>query len=285
MIWCISARAGAACGLALAAVLGAPPGIARAADVGESFLRGAFAPPTETTEFKPYNNWDGPYIGVTIGQSFMQSDMSDNVSGMVRHLLRTTAIENEGGVSSWPSLNGSDSGHVVGGFVGYNWQQPSGLVLGIEGAYQMAVDDLEAFAKDSIARSFSTNSGATSNDVSMVSRGRFAIKDYATVRGRVGYAFEQFLPYASLGVSVARVSYRTSVRIDARQNSGPIFTFTDTSQNDNAVAYGANLARGVDVTLLPNLFLRGEWEYIAFAKLNGIRADMNTFRFCLGLKF
>lgn len=275
-------RLTAAHGLAIAAVLIAPLDLARAADIGDSFLRGTFAPPTE---LRRYNNWDGPYIGVTLGRSFLHTDMSESAGAMIKNLLRTTAIENEGNVSDWPSLVGDASGNTLGGFVGYNWQQPSGLVLGIEGAYQMATDDIEAFATDSIARNFSTNNGGTSNNVRVVSGGHFAIKDYATLRGRVGYVIDQFLPYASAGVSIARVSYRTHVRVDGNQNGGPTFTFRDSAENENAVAYGANLALGVDVILLPNVFLRGEWEYIAFAKIDGIRSDVNSFRVGLGLKF
>jgi opacity protein-like surface antigen len=266
---------------ALAAVIAAPAG-AHAADVAESFLRGAFAPPSEV-EFKPSAvNWEGPYVGVDIGRSFLDSDMSDSASEMIEKMLRNTTVENEGNISSWPSLDGSASGNTWGGFVGYNWQQLSGIVLGLEGAYHMASDDLEAFASDRLSRVVPVGGG--SDGVTLTTNGRFAIKDYATIRGRVGYVLGQFLPYASLGVSIARVSYRTHARVDVVEG-GQNFTFKGTTEKDDAVAYGANLALGADVILLPNLFLRGEWEYIAFAKVDGIRSQVNTFRVGLGLKF
>ncbi len=41
----------------------------------------------------------------------------------------------------------------------------------------------------------------------------------------------------------------------------------------------------MDVALLPNVFVRGEWEYIAFAPVGGIRSNINTGRVGLGVKF
>jgi opacity protein-like surface antigen len=265
---------------ALGVVMIAGLGSAHAADVAESFLRGAFAPPTE---FKAYNNWEGFYVGADLGRSLMSADMSDSASSLIEHMLRNATVQDQGNISSWPSLNGSATGNVWGGFVGYNWQQLSGIVLGLEGGYHTMSGDFSAFAKDHIRRVIDVN--GTNDDVTERSGSRFTIKDYATFRGRVGYAMGQFLPYAGLGVSVARVSYHTHVSVGVSQNNGPTIPFNSVIDKDNAVAYGANITLGTDVTLLPNLFLRGEWEYIAFAKVEGIRADMNTFRVGLGLKF
>jgi len=41
----------------------------------------------------------------------------------------------------------------------------------------------------------------------------------------------------------------------------------------------------MDVAVLPNVFVRGEWEYIAFALLGGIRPNINTGRVGVGMKF
>src|SRR6266849_2440090 len=50
-------------------------------------------------------------------------------------------------------------------------------------------------------------------------------------------------------------------------------------------AYGAAAGLGVDVALLPNVFLRGEWEFVQFAPLQGDHIHINTVRTALGLKF
>ena len=41
----------------------------------------------------------------------------------------------------------------------------------------------------------------------------------------------------------------------------------------------------MDVAILPNVFLRGEWEYVGFAQVGGIRTNINTGRVGIGVKF
>ena len=53
----------------------------------------------------------------------------------------------------------------------------------------------------------------------------------------------------------------------------------------NAFAYGAAVGLGVDISLLPNMFLRAEWEYIHFANIHDIQVNMNTGRVGIGVKF
>jgi opacity protein-like surface antigen len=185
--------------------------------------------------------------------------------------------------------NGRGTGNQFGGFAGYNWQLDE-LVLGFEGAYHRTATPITAGGVDTLSRRFTTSDGYD-NSVRLRTSGRFQLRDYATMRGRVGYAFGQFMPYAGAGFSVGRVGYSTSatVRVTApAQGGNPPIDFgpvTKTDGKENAIAYGANLALGVDITLLPNMFLRGEWEYIAFAPIEGTRANVNTFRAGLGLKF
>ena len=246
-------------------------------------LRGTFVPPSG---FISYSRWDGFYFGADWGQSRLNADFNDNLHSQLAKFLRNTTIEQEAQISHLPDVQGNGTGNVWGGFAGYNWLIAPDLVLGIEGAYHMAQQPIRASGSDVIARSFTT-SGGTTYDVNMNSRGRIDLKDYATVRGRAGYVWGQFLPYAGLGMSVARVSYRTSTNLVLTQQSVPPVTVTQTlvSQKDNAIAYGANLSLGMDVALLPNVFLRGEYEYIAFAPVSGIRSNVSTFRAGLGAKF
>jgi opacity protein-like surface antigen len=41
----------------------------------------------------------------------------------------------------------------------------------------------------------------------------------------------------------------------------------------------------VDWAVTPGLFLRAEWEFIAFASVNGARNNINTASVGLGLRF
>ena len=43
--------------------------------------------------------------------------------------------------------------------------------------------------------------------------------DYGTLRGRAGYAFGQFLPYAFFGGAVGRFNYSTSTTVRPRRGA------------------------------------------------------------------
>ncbi len=97
-----------------------------------------------------------------------------------------------------------------------------------------------------------------------------------------------------IGAAVGRFNYANSATTTVSGNSptiappndtyGPI-TDTQTSSKSNAIAAGLVLGLGMDVALLPNVFLRGEWEFVAFAQVEGIRASLNTARVALGVRF
>jgi opacity protein-like surface antigen len=147
----------------------------------------------------------------------------------------------------------STSSTTFGGFLGYNIQWDN-LVLGVDGAYNRA-SSLETSAA----------SGTSSASIKLV--------DYATFRARAGYAFGQFLPYGFVGGAVGRVNYTT------------ISAGVTTNSRDNAYAAGFTAGLGLDVSLLPNVFLRGEYEYVAYSPVGVIRSSTNTGRVGLGVRF
>ena len=58
------------------------------------------------------------------------------------------------------------------------------------------------------------------------------------------------------------------------------------SQTTNGqIAFGFTGGLGVEIGLLPNLFLRAEWELVQFPNISDIRVMMNTARVGVGLKF
>ncbi len=65
----------------------------------------------------------------------------------------------------------------------------------------------------------------------------------------------------------------------------PTFVQSASNNKDNAFVGSFTLGLGVDVALLSNVFLRGEWEFVGFAKVNGILSNTNTGRIGLGVKF
>ena len=68
---------------------------------------------------------------------------------------------------------------------------------------------------------------------------------------------------------------------------GPPYAFSQTLQEANmgAVAYGYTAGIGMDVALMQNVFIRGEWEYVQFGNFHNLRTNINSVRGGVGIKF
>ncbi|AXK81319.1 porin family protein [Pseudolabrys taiwanensis] len=270
--------------VAAAALLLVTIGGARAADLpdDDDWLRGSFS---DTPAFV---RWDGVQFGATIGLSSLNANFGNSTSSQISYILRNTTIENEGNVSGWTTLpSTSSNSRQYGGFIGYNWQW-SELVLGADLSYNY-MSSLEASATDSMSRIFNTSDGYE-NSVTVRSSSSIKLVDYATLRGRAGYAIGQFLPYAMLGLAVGRFNYVNSASVTASGTSasgGSPYNFSGskTDAKNNAFAIGFLGGVGVDVALLPNVFLRAEYEFISFSSVNSIRTNLSTGRLGVGVRF
>jgi opacity protein-like surface antigen len=183
---------------------------------------------------EPYARWDGISLGAQFGWSNLTADFGSVTSDAVLPKVSSNSAQ-------------------YGGFIGYNVQWDR-LVLGVEGAYNR----------------FNSLSATSTNDPIAST---FKIVDYATLRGRAGYAIGQFLPYMFVGAAVGRVDYQTTT-------SGAI-----TSSQDNGYAGGFTTGLGLDVAILPNIFVRAEYEYVLFTQIGGVRASTNTARAGVGIRF
>jgi opacity protein-like surface antigen len=263
---------------ALALVLAAPAGAS-----AQDFLRGSLFNGAAT-------RWDGINFGVQLGLTNMNTDFGNSTSSLVAFALRNTTVENEFSPSSWTTLPATTTnGRQYGAFLGYNlqWDQ---LVIGFDLAYnRMSLQ--ETSASDSISRMVTT-SDTYVNTVMIVAQSQLQMIDYATMRARAGYAFGQFLPYAVVGAAVGRFNYANTATTTVSGVSatatpptyGPLVDTESNSKNDAVVA-GGLVGLGIDVALIPNVFLRAEWEYVAFAPVGGIRANINTGRVGIGARF
>jgi opacity protein-like surface antigen len=267
----------------LCALLSAGSQAAFAADwIDDVPLRGAFSGGPM--------RWDGVNFGVHAGVSVMNTAFGGSTSSQVAYLLRNTTIENEFAPSGWATLPSTDTNSAsYGAFLGYSVQWDA-LVLGVDAAYSRN-SSLEAAATDSISRQFVTSDGFN-NNVTVTATASVKLVDYATLRGRAGYAIGQFLPYAFFGGVVGRFNYVSTAHVQADGTppaGGPGAPFsldlTSSDGKDNAFAAGVTAGVGLDVAIMPNVFLRGEWEYIYFAPLHGINTYMNTLRAGIGLRF
>jgi opacity protein-like surface antigen len=253
------------------------------ADAADWPLRGSVVPQAT------YVRWDGAQIGVEAGWGTFRNDFGNSTSSLVAFILRNTTAESEFAPSTWTTLpSGTTNGPVFGGYIGYNMQWDQ-LVLGVDLGYKYA--NIATGANDSISRQFTT-SDQVQNVVSIDARSQMKLVDYATLRGRAGYAWGQFLPYAFVGIAAGRFNYGTTVTV--RHTGTPIppspvlpFDVTDTASNGktNAVVGGGAAGLGIDWAVTPGMYLRAEWEYVLFAPVNGSRSNINTGKVGVGARF
>lgn len=269
----ISRPGAVAASLALAAALTIAAVPARAADwLGDTPLRGALSGAPAS--------WDGVYIGGAMGVANSDTDYSDSTHDFIAYSLRESAVGSENTPQDWSVLSSDiEHGRSYGGFIGYNttWGD---VILSAEIAYNK-VSGLDSSASGSINRTVSNSNG--SDTVYISATNSLKLNDYATVRGRVGYAFGQFLPYAFVGAAVGRFNYSSNIYLSVSGADNGTFT-QDESQSD-AILAGFTTGLGADVALTPNIFLRGEWEFIAFARFKGIRMNTNTGRAGIAVRF
>ena len=276
-------------GIALCSALAAASaGSARAADWP---LRGSIEPAS-------YTRWDGWQAGVQFGYGNMNTDPGNSTSSVIAFILRNTALESEFAPSQWTTLGkGTTNSQVFGAFIGYNMQWDN-LVLGFDFGYKHPTR-LDAGANDSITRRVVTASDNVQHDVTIDAQTTLKLVDYATLRGRAGYAVGQFLPYAFVGAALGRFNYSTTVSVSDFLTQLPLVPSppggplgfavltpsTATAGKDNTLVGGVAAGLGADWAVTPSIFMRAEWEFIAFASVNGARNNLNTANVGIGLRF
>lgn len=123
----------------------------------------------------------------------------------------------------WSDANGNDqSGYLIGGQLGYNYQLVSGMLFGVE-------TDI----------TFTGIDGA-------IPGGNFAVNNIGTIRGRLGYAFDRVMLYATGGLAYA---------------NGEV---TVASLSNDQTHWGFALGAGIEGMISPNVSVRLEYIYTDF---------------------
>ena len=169
----------------------------------------------------PYFNWSGLYFGLNGGGGWGRSSHTDANFG------NSTG---EFGVS----------GGLIGGTLGFNYQVGS-WVWGLEG-------DLD-WAKIH----------GSSGPINGVNYDSY-LQWLSTVRGRVGYAFDRFLPYVTGGLAVGDVKGTIT--------SPPVTILSGT--NTQA---GWTLGAGVEYAFTPSLSAKAEYLYVDLGSSTPVPGD------------
>ncbi|MEH2498087.1 outer membrane immunogenic protein [Bradyrhizobium sp. AZCC 1678] len=178
-------------------------------------------------------NWTGFYIGADVGYGWGRS---------------TGTLTNAAGFFPVPySLD--PSGLIGGGFVGYNWQV-SNVVLGIEADWQAA--DLNESGNFLLGGVPTYTIGTK-------------VKDYGSVRGRLGFAFDRWMVFGTAGAAWGR--WDTSYALIG----GVPFVTASTSSN-----VGWTAGAGVEYAFTNNWLGRVEYRYTDLGRSSFISAATNS---------
>jgi outer membrane immunogenic protein len=245
-----------------------------------------------------YPRWQGFYFGGQASYSDMSADFSRATGPLVAASLAELTLESQVSPSSWP-VAGQGTSQVAGfgGFVGYNTQWED-LVLGFEANYTHSPVTVSSAGTPILDRVFVV--GSNEDSVSLEGNGMMRITDYGSIRARAGYIFGNLLPYGFAGLALGRANYDVTSLVFGQQNAltatPPIlpctpggtcvpYSFTNSAAKNGLILYGFSVGGGVEMALSPNIFLRGEYEFIQFAEIQNITATISTVRIGGGFKF
>lgn len=166
------------------------------------------AAPPPMIPLAPVFTWTGFYVGATVGAAFDNSGGSNSV---FYPLGSIAGSEGTNGTLSLNGKKGDDVSFTGGGTIGYNYQfggsAASGVVVGLEadaqylsfgnrsGTTNYTFAPLSPFGAPANGLAFADPSAT------VVRRGARDIDYFGTVRGRIGYAFNQYLVYATGGLA------------------------------------------------------------------------------------
>jgi outer membrane immunogenic protein len=247
-----------------------------------------------------FPNWSGFYFGAQTSFSSAGADFSKATAPLIGYSLRGLTLEDEENVSGIPILSNADSKSTgYGGFVGYNtqWQD---LVLGLEANYTHSPFTLVASDAPIANHVYAVGSALVSYYAQ--GTGSMEITDYGSVRARAGWLVgSNFMPYGFAGLAVGRGNYALTSVVYGQQSAPPspalpflpctpspgacIDYYFPNSTGGNSFLYGFSVGGGLDIALTPNIFVRGEYEFIQFAEVADITAKISTVRVGAGFKF
>lgn len=176
-------------------------------------------------------SWAGLYVGANLGGAL-------NGDGGTANLVRTTPPAGQIGTVSEQEAEGI----FAGAQIGHNWQR-NRIVFGIEADIQASDID------DSVSGSYNLNPG-------FVGGSSIEVDFFATIRARLGYAWDKYLIYATGGFAVADAQYRLVGTNTANGNTVAL--------QDDDVRHGYVLGMGAEMAVNGEWTVKIEYQYLDF---------------------
>src|SRR5579872_1675759 len=209
-----------------------------------------------------FYNWTGFYIGATAGVAWTTADVSLNpVNGAVSNYRP----QDLGPIAALGSQNISGTNAIFGGKIGYN-QQFKAWLLGIEADFSSFHFNKSVTATGNPFPGFAAGTATFNTNVS---------SDWlATIRPRIGYAFDRALVYATGGVAFGKVSFTNTEQEFSFNGTG----FGNEASSASQIRVGWAAGAGFDYALTPNWILSAEYLHVDLGSINasGLVTSGNT---------
>ena len=204
-------------------------------------------------------DWGGPYIGGSVGGEWGQAPGRVNLSPTAAGAVPGSPAVAGGTQHLYGSTDATPTGGIQGG---YNWQLPNNIVLGVEGDFRGG------------GLSTTTTTPATSTTGIAPNSTFKASSDWnASVRGRVGYAWNQWLFYGTGGVAFAdstlKANFANRIAPDGTVVPG-------SSASRSSTLMGPTYGGGVEYAFAPNLSVGAEYRYTDYGHASGNLGNVGT---------
>jgi len=231
-----------------------------------------------------YRRWSGFYAGGQAGFGISGMDL-----GRVTAYGPTDPFLSPLGLASAWAVFGSDHPKAgnFGAFAGY-MSQWDDVVLGVELNYNRT----RLLGVSSAAQSFTAvalpSGSLNTYDGTILATSSMKITDYGTIRLRGGWAYDNFMPYAMVGLAVGWAQLNRSVNVSGTPSAGSPggapFVITNSSET-LPILWGYSAGLGADILVTSNVFLRAEYEFVQFLTASNVKANINAVRGGLGYRF
>lgn len=219
-------------------------GLAAAPSIAADMPFPVKAPPIAAA---PIYSWTGFYIGANVG---FGGDKFRYPFHAFQRQLQAEAPALEARIDGTMSV--TSSGFFGGGQIGYNYQFNNNVVLGIEGDFEWS----------GIEGKFASSGVLTNNNV-LVASTKFDVGSevewFSTIRGRLGYAWDRVLLYATGGAAVGKVKSHGSISVS--NANGPVAQLTgQVSTSDTK--WGWTAGAGLEYALARQWTFKTEYLYV-----------------------
>lgn len=243
-----------------------------AAFAADPIMAPAAPPPVAPAPAPIYYDWTGPYVGLSAGYGwgklkpkFQNNGWESNVEGTLLTDPVTrwypfdachSLVGGWGGALTYCGGSLSLSGLFGGGQIGYNIQSGD-FVFGVEADAFLSGIDGSAHARWTYDYG-GANFGSTDTTI------KYKVDAFGTLRARVGFAVDQFLPYVTGGLAVGRVKSSVS-------------SFNENNLNDDTFAFGSKtstewgwtIGGGAEYAISDSLSVKAEYLYVDLGSHEG----------------